>query len=124
MATKRVDNVVDEDIVNEQEHEQAAAAPSKMLVWPLNKPIKSYGEEITAITMRRPNGHDLLIVGNPVLYYPHVDPPRVEHDFPKVVTMVARLSEPKIPTTSLAELDPLDIVGLAWAISPFFIPAR
>lgn len=118
--TKRVETV--EETVAEEKQEQPA--DKGLLVWPLSKPIKSYGEELTVIKMRKPNGNDLLIVGNPVHWYPHVDPPRVEHDLTKVVTMVARLSEPKIPTTSLAELDPLDIIGLAWAISPFFIPAR
>jgi hypothetical protein len=129
--TKRVEKVLEDDEKTEEEVkaslEQADASPDakdNFLVYPLNKPIKSYGETIRIVKMRRPEGMDLIMVGNPVIYYPHVEPPRVEHDFEKVVKMVARLSEPKIPTTSLAALDNQDLVGLAWAISPFFIPAR
>jgi hypothetical protein len=129
--SKKVDKVLEENEKTDEEVqrslEQADAAPDAdddMLVFPLSKPIKAYGDKITVIKMRRPEGMDLVIVGNPVIYYPHVEPARVEHDFEKVVKMVARLSEPKIPSQSIATLDQKDLVGLAWVISPFFIPAR
>lgn len=109
--SKRVENV------NEEK-------PETLSPYPLLKPIKSYGEEVRSIVMRKPNGGDLLAIGNPVIFSPHIDPPRIEHDLTKVLQMVARISTPSIPSTSLAELDPQDIVGLAWHISPFFTPAR
>lgn len=112
--SKRVDKV----IVDE------AAQQPPAITYPLLNPIKAYGEEIRVINMRKPGGQDLLSVGNPVIFSPHVDPPRIEHDYPKVIAMVARLSIPAIPSSSLADLEPADITGLAWAISPFFTPAR
>ncbi len=109
--SKRVEDVNDEK-------------PETLPPYPLLKPVKAYGEEVRSIVMRKPNGGDLLAVGNPVIFSPHIDPPRIEHDLAKVLQMVARISQPSIPSTSLAELDPQDIVGLAWHISPFFTPAR
>lgn len=110
--TKRVENVAEE--------KQQEMLPS----YPLMKSIVAYGEEVRSIVMRKPNGADLLAIGNPVIFSPHIDPPRIEHDLPRVLQMIARLSQPSIPSTSLAALDPQDILGLAWHISPFFTPAR
>lgn len=88
--------------------------------YPLTKPIKAYDEEISVIKYRKPNGGDLIAVNNPVTFYPYEDPVRVEHDMPRMVKMLARLSG--IPSSSIAMLEPDDLIGLAWAVSPFFIP--
>lgn len=88
----------------------------------LSKPILAYGKQISVLEMSRPTGADLVRVGNPVIFTPFTDPPRVEHDFAKVIAMVARLA--KVPSPSLEALDPDDLVGLAWGISPFFMPRR
>lgn len=123
--TKRVDEIEKGDVVNEEVKVDADEARAKnLLVYPLVKPIIAYGSEVKVIKMRRPNGKDLVFVGNPVIYFPYADPVRIEHDFTKVVVMVARISDPPIPSKSLEDLDPTDLLGLAWAISPFFIPAR
>lgn len=123
--SKRVDNIdTEKPEVDTTEKVDATDKSTKYLIYPLLSPITAYGEKITFIRMRRPRGPDLLAVGNPVIFSPHVDPPRVEHNLDKVIMMVARLSEPQIPSPSLAELDPQDITGLAWTISPFFTPAR
>lgn len=111
MNTKRVDK-------KEEDKEAVVYA----MEYPLTKPIIAYGEEVNIIRMRAPDGEDLLEVGNPVIFYPHVEPPRVEHDMGRVIMMVARLA--KIPSSSLKKLDTQDLTGLAWTISPFFTPAR
>jgi hypothetical protein len=90
----------------------------------LSEPIQAYGEEVTVIKLRKPTGGDLIRIGNPVLFYPHADPPKIEHDMIKMVTMIARLSVPPIPTSSMDQLSTGDLVGIAWTLSPFFIPAR
>lgn len=105
-----------------KKEEEEKAEVTFAMEYPLDKAIIAYGEEIKVIRMRAPDGDDLLAVGSPVIFYPHVDPPRVEHDLPKVIMMVARLA--KIPSSSLRSLDTQDIMGLAWTISPFFTPAR
>lgn len=88
--------------------------------FPLTVPIKAYGEEVKVIRMRKPTGADLVRVGNPVNFYPYADPVKVEHDMSKVVAMAARLSN--IPSASIEMMDSNDLIGMAWAMSPFFIP--
>jgi hypothetical protein len=119
--TKRVAKVEKEGLTEEQPE---AVPADELFSYVLQKPIKSYGKEVRVIKMRRPTGHDLMAVGNPVVFYPYTTPIKIEHDLPKVLNMVARISEPPIPSGSLADMDPNDILGIAWAISPFFTPAR
>ena len=101
---------------------EAAPAVPDIIRFPLSKPILAYGKEISVLEMSRPTGADLVRVGNPVIFTPFTDPPRVEHDIAKVIAMVARLA--KVPSPSLEALDSEDLIGLAWAISPFFMPRR
>lgn len=98
-------------------------APSQVYVveYPLDSPIVAYGEDVKILKLRKPTGADLVTVGNPVIFFPYAEPVRVEHDMSKVVAMLARLSG--IPSSSINLIGPTDLVGLAWAISPFFIPA-
>lgn len=95
--------------------------PEIVIEYPLDEPINAYGEEVTTLKLRKPTGLDLIEIGNPVTFYPYADPVKVEHDMPKVQAMVARLAN--IPSSSVSRIGPRDLVGLAWAISPFFIPA-
>jgi Phage tail assembly chaperone proteins, E, or 41 or 14 len=90
--------------------------------YPLDEPIKAYNEEVKVLKLRKPNGNDLIQVGSPVIFYPHVEPPKIEFDMPKVIAMLARLSN--TPSSSIAMIGPQDLTGLAWAISPFFIPGQ
>jgi hypothetical protein len=90
--------------------------------YPLAEAITAYGEQVKVLKLRKPNGIDLIQVGNPVTFYPYADPVRVEHDMPRVMAMLARLSN--VPSSSIERIEPTDLVGLAWAISPFFIPVR
>jgi hypothetical protein len=89
--------------------------------YPLDEPINAYGAEIKVLKLRKPTGVDLIEIGNPVNFYPYATPVKVEHDMPKVQQMIARLAN--IPSSSVSRIGPRDLVGLAWAISPFFIPA-
>ncbi|MGY3278125.1 phage tail assembly protein [Bradyrhizobium sp. S3.7.6] len=88
----------------------------------LTKPINAYGEEVKVLKLRKPMGADLLRVGNPVKFSPYTDPPQVDHDYGKVLAMVARLAN--VPSSSLERLDTDDLSALAWTITPFFIPSR
>ena len=86
----------------------------------LRTPIVAYGDEISVLKLRKPTGTDLLRVGNPVKFSPFTTPPSVEHDFQRVIEMVARLSG--VPSSSIEKMDPQELTALAWEISPFFIP--
>lgn len=101
--------------------EQDDIGQSEDLEYTLSKAISAYGESVTVLKLRKPTGADLVRIGNPVNFYPHADPIKIEHDMPKMVAMIARLSN--IPSSSIEKIGPQDLIGLAWAISPFFIPA-
>ena len=88
--------------------------------FPLAEPITAYGEEITVLRIRKPTGADLLRVGNPVKIGMFSEPPTIDYDFPKVIAMVARLTN--IPSPSLEKLSTDQMVALAITISPFFMP--
>ncbi|KWV59340.1 hypothetical protein AS156_31470 [Bradyrhizobium macuxiense] len=89
--------------------------------FPLRTSITAYGEEVRVLKIRKPMGADLVAIGNPVKFSPFTSPPTVEHDFTKIVEMVARLAN--VPSSSLTKLDPEDLITLAWTITPFFVPA-
>lgn len=95
--------------------------PEIAIEFPLDEPINAYGQEVTVLKLRKPTGLDLIEIGNPVNFYPYATPVKIEHDMPKVQAMVARLAN--IPSSSVVRIGVNDLVGLAWAISPFFIPA-
>ena len=97
-----------------------ADEPEFIVEYVLSKPIKAFDEELAVIKLRMPTGADLIRVGNPVLFYPHAEPIKIEHDMPKMVTMISRLSG--IPVGSLERLSAEDLLGIAWSLSPFFIP--
>ena len=97
-----------------------ADEPEFIVEYVLAKPIKAFDEELAIIKLRKPTGADLIRVGNPVLFYPHADPIKIEHDMPKMVTMMSRLSG--IPVASLERMSTEDLLGIAWSLSPFFIP--
>jgi hypothetical protein len=101
----------------------AAATPAAVEIKPtfkLSKPIMAMGKEVSELTFRPPTGNDLINAGNPVVFYPYEDPPKIEHRMPKVVTMSARLSN--VPSKSLEKVDLDDLVQLAWVITNWFIP--
>lgn len=99
---------------------ETAAKPDAAITFTLGKPITAYNEEVKVLNIRKPTGADLIAVGNPVKFSPFAKPPSVEHDFPRLIEMVARLSN--VPSSSLQKMEPEEMISLAWAVSPFFIP--
>lgn len=87
--------------------------------FPLSKPINAYGDDIKILKLRRPTAIDLIQVGNPVIFTPGT-PPRIEHDFVKLIALLARMTQ--VPSSSLEKLDPQDLVDIAWTVSPFLAP--
>lgn len=103
------------------EEDKTEVKSSSEIEFPLRTPINAYGEEVSVLKIRKPTGADLIAVGNPVKFSPFTKPPTVEHDMTRVIEMVARLAN--VPSSSLAKLEPAELISLAWEISPFFIPA-
>jgi hypothetical protein len=105
----------------EVKKEQPAEKPAEEFVEvKLSKPINSFGEELSVLKLRRPTGADLIRIGNPVIFDPITDPPRITHDMPKMVQMLMRLSG--VPTSSFDQLDPRDLVAASWAVTNYFLP--
>jgi hypothetical protein len=110
--------------MSEKRDEAAPAAEQKpaedFVEVKLSKPINSFGEEISVLKFRKPTGADLIRVGNPVIFDPITDPPRITHDMPKMVQMLMRLSG--VPTSSFDQLDTRDLTAAAWAVTNYFLP--
>jgi hypothetical protein len=104
-----------------EEVEKAPDDDDAALEYTLKKPILAMGEEKTVLKFREPTGADLIAVQNPVIFYPYAVPVKIEHDMPKMVAMIARLAN--IPSSSVAQISPQDLIGIAWLLSPFFLPA-
>ncbi|HEY2210275.1 MAG TPA: phage tail assembly protein [Bradyrhizobium sp.] len=100
---------------------EAEDEEEERIEYQLTEPINAYGEDVKVLKLRMPTGSDLIRVGNPVAFYPNADPVKIEHDMPKMVQMIARLSG--VPSSSVERMNPRDLIGVAWVLSPFFIPA-
>ena len=46
----------------------------------LTRPIEAHGNTLTVLTFREPTARDLLSIGNPVIFDPISDPPKIMHD--------------------------------------------
>lgn len=92
----------------------------------LSKPIEVPGTKedpktkLTEVVFRDPSGADLLAVGNPVIFDPVSNPPRVTHDPEKMAMMIWRLSG--VTPGQQGQMAPQDWVGCAWLLTPFFVP--
>jgi hypothetical protein len=106
----------------DKDTKQAEQKPDMLGEFTLSKPIKAYGEDISVLKLRRIIGKDLTQLGNPVIFTPHTEPPRIDFDFDKLVAMIARLAA--VPSASLEEADPQDLIELGWTLVPFLIPVR
>jgi hypothetical protein len=102
--TKRVDKVDEEERFD----------------FTLQEPINVFGDMVSVLKWRKPNGADLIRIGNPVVPYPGSDPIKIEHDMPKVIAMVARITD--TPTSSLERMSTKDMVDWAWLLTSFFLP--
>jgi hypothetical protein len=107
------------EIKPETEEEKPARLPD-LIEFELIDPIMAYGEEVKVLKIRKPTGADLLRIGNPIKIGMFSEPPTIDYDFPKVIAMVARLTN--IPSPSLEKLSTDQMVALAITISPFFMP--
>jgi hypothetical protein len=86
----------------------------------LTRPIEAHGQQITKHVFREPTGRDLLNVGNPVVFDPISDPPKVVHDERRMNAMLSLLAG--VPPSSVLMLTPRDWITCAWGITPFFMP--
>lgn len=103
------------------------AAPEQSEVRPpderkhiLQKPVMAYGRELTELVFREPTGMDILKHGNPVVFDPLTTPPKITHDWPRMVPMLSDLA--KVPMSTISQLHPQDLVACAWIVTPFFMP--
>lgn len=88
----------------------------------LSKSIPVFDDKVSVLLFRKPTAADIIQIGNPVLFDPISDPPRVEHHAQRMTAMMARLSG--VPASSLARMETDDWIACAWELSPFFIPRR
>lgn len=86
----------------------------------LMRPIQAHGEAVTVLRFREPTGRDLLTIGNPVIFDPISDPPKVLHDEKRMNQMLAVLAN--VPPSSILMLTPRDWITCAWGLTPFFVP--
>jgi Phage tail assembly chaperone proteins, E, or 41 or 14 len=86
----------------------------------LSTPLNSFGEEITVLKMRRPNGIDLINLGQPCDLDPFSEPPRFIPNIAKSVVWAARLSG--IPSPEFGKLSSNDLMTIGWKLVPFFAP--
>jgi hypothetical protein len=86
----------------------------------LSRAIEAHGETVSVLIFREPTARDLLQIGNPVIFDPISDPPRVTHDERKMHAMLSLLGN--VPPSSIAQLSPRDWVSCAWGLTPFFVP--
>jgi hypothetical protein len=86
----------------------------------LSEPINVFGEMTKVLKWRKPNGADIIKVGNPVIFQPFTDPVQITHDMPRMMAMLARLAN--MPSSSVERMAPRDLVSLTWEVTPFFMP--
>ncbi len=87
---------------------------------PLEKPIQVFADKVTVLKFRKPTAADIIQLGNPVIFDPFSDLPKLTHDARIMTAMMARLAG--VPSSSIGFLEPRDWVSCAWALSPFFMP--
>ena len=90
------------------------------MTFPLPKPIKAHGKEMTELTIKEPTGKDVIAVGTPVDFDPTQDPPRLYMNTQKMAAMISRLAE--VPPSSVEQLSPKTISQIGWILAPFFSP--
>ena len=86
---------------------------------PLSEPVK-YGDNlIEEISIRKPNGLDLLHIGSPVIADP-TSGKEAQLNFPVVYKLASAMSG--LPEKILYNVNTGDMVDLGWKIGSFFIP--
>ena len=100
--------------------EDAKATPLPGYTLELTRPIEAHGNTVTVLTFREPTARDLLAVGNPVIFDPISEPPKILHDEKRMNAMMSMLAA--VPPSSIATMHPRDWVTCAWGLTPFFVP--
>jgi hypothetical protein len=86
----------------------------------LQRPIEAHGNTLTVLVFREPTARDLLSIGNPVIFDPISDPPKIMHDEKRMNAMLSALAG--VPPSSIASLTTRDFITCAWGVTPFFVP--
>ena len=96
------------------------AAPLPGYTCELMRPIEAHGQTVTVLVFREPTARDLLSIGNPVIFDPISDPPKIMHDEKRMNAMLSQLAG--VPPSSIANLSTRDFITCAWGVTPFFVP--
>ncbi len=92
------------------------------VIVPLDPPLQAFGETVTELRLRAPNGTDQITIGNPVIINAFDDDPAstIRFDWPLMARMIVRLSG--LPMTTIAQMTPSNLSAVAWKLVPFFLP--
>jgi len=88
------------------------------MIFKLTKPITAHGAEIAELELREPTGKDVQDIGFPYLVIIADDLEAVQIQVKSVGKYVARLAG--IPPSSVDQLSPADLSGLAGVVMGFF----
>lgn len=100
--------------------DEKPGTPAPAYTCELSKPIEAHGSSMLLLTFREPTARDLLSIGNPVIFDPISDPPKILHDEKRMNAMMSLLAG--VPPSSIASMSPRDWVTCAWGLTPFFVP--
>lgn len=92
-------------------------------VFELSKPLpdpERPGETIKSITLREPDGSDMVETGNPVDFNPVAFPPTVKINDRNMAAMICRLA--MLPPSVIGKMAPKDMINVGWVLAPFFVP--
>jgi hypothetical protein len=100
--------------------EEKPDAPLPAYTLELSRPVEAHGQQVSTLVFREPTGRDLLNVGNPVIFDPISDPPKIIHDERRMNAMMSALAG--VPPSSIMAMSPRDWITAAWGLTPFFVP--
>jgi hypothetical protein len=90
-------------------------------IFPLSAPIpRPEGGDLTELTLREPEGSDMIEAGNPVTFNPLNDDDPYRIDERKMGAMISRLAA--MPPSVIGKMKPRDMLALSHVIGPFFLP--
>lgn len=111
MNTQDQENV--QQITEDQTLNREATKNPNEEVVPLEEPIKSNGQTITHITIRKPNVKALSGVSLQAIY---------QHDVNALIKVLPRVTTPALTPQQVLELDPVDFAQLGGHLVTFLYP--
>jgi hypothetical protein len=111
MNTQDQDNV--QTLTESQLQNQELIKNPNEEVVPLEEPIKSGGQTITHITIRKPNVKALSGVSLQAIY---------QHDVNALIKVLPRVTTPALTAQQVLELDPVDFAQLGGHLVTFLYP--